>query len=143
MIRFYILILALGIGALQYQLWAGPSSWVRYAERKASRAEQRAENNRLRAANEALAAELYSLSNNQDAIESRARHDLNMVRPGELLFRIETPEDARKGALAIEPMPEITADVKPVSEPTFEPKKSDLYHAPKHLRAPKARDRRE
>ena len=143
MIRFYILILALGIGAMQYQLWAGPSSWFRYAEPKASLAEQRAENIRLRAPNEALAAELYSLSNNQDAIESRARHDLNMVRPGELLFRIETPEDARKGALAIEPMPEITADVKPGSEPTFEPKKSDLYHAPKHLRAPKARDRRE
>ena len=29
------------------------------------------------------------------------------------------------------------------AQPTFEPKKSDLYYAPKNQRAPKARDRRE
>lgn len=143
MIRFYILVLVLGIGAMQYQLWAGPSSWFHYAELKTALAEQRAENNRLRAANDALAAELYSLSNNQGAIEARARHDLNMVMPGERLFRIESPEERLRSARSTEPMPDITVDVKPGSEPTFEPKKSDLYHAPKHLRAPKARDRRE
>ena len=67
-----------------------------------------------------------------------------MIRPNEVLFRIETAEEAQKKTNAIESMPNVDApDIKAGSKPTFEPKKSDLYHAPKNLRAPKARDRRE
>lgn len=143
MIRFYIVLLTLGIGVMQYQLWAGPSSWFRYVEMKRDLAEQRLENDRLRAMNEALAAELYSLESNQDAVEARARYELNMIKPGERLFRVESVEDVRRGGRQSEPIPQLQVDVKPGSAPTFEPKKSDLYHAPKNQRAPKARDRRE
>ena len=97
MIRFYIVLLTLGIGVMQYQLWAGPSSWFRYVEMKRDLAEQRLENDRLRATNEALAAELYSLEHNQDAVEARARYELNMIKPGERLFRVESVEDVRRG----------------------------------------------
>ena len=143
MIRFYIVLLTLGIGVMQYQLWAGPSSWFRYVEMKRDLAEQRLENDRLRATNEALAAELYSLEHNQDAVEARARYELNMIKPGERLFRVESVEDVRRGGRQSEPIPQLQVDVKPGSAPTFEPKKSDLYHAPKNQRAPTARDRRE
>ena len=143
MIRFYIVLLTLGIGVMQYQLWAGPSSWFRYVEMKRDLAEQRLENDRLRATNEALAAELYSLEHNQDAVEARARYELNMIKPGERLFRVESVEDVRRGGRQSEPIPQLQVDVKPGSAPTFEPKKSDLYHAPTKQRAPKARDRRE
>ena len=39
--------------------------------------------------NQRLAAEVRSLVRGADAIEERARYDLNMVRPGEGLFRIQ------------------------------------------------------
>ena len=39
-----------------------------------------------------LSAEVRSLVRGADAIEERARYDLNMVRPGEVLFRIQRPQ---------------------------------------------------
>ena len=142
MIRFYIVLLTLGIGVMQYQLWAGPSSWFRYVEMKRDLAEQRLENDRLRATNEALAAELYSLEHNQDAVEARARYELNMIKPGERLFRVESVEDVRRGGRQSEPIPQLQVDVKPGSAPTFEPKKGSLYHARINPRPPTGRDRR-
>lgn len=143
MTKLYILLLIVGIGATQYQLWAGPGSWWRLHELEAGLKAQEAKNDALRQQNEALAAELYSLSHNQDAIEARARRDLNMVKPNELLFRFETPEEERRETEPAEPIETITPEVEPGSEPTFDAKKADLYHAPKNLRAPKAKDYRE
>ena len=87
MLRLFIAILAVGLGVVQYQLWAGRSSWFRMRELEASLEAQRHENERLRARNESLSAELYSLQNRRDAIEERARSELNMVKAGEVLFR--------------------------------------------------------
>ena len=47
--------------------------------------------------NQRLAAEVRSLVRGADAIEERARHDLNMVRPGEVLFRIQRPQKVLPG----------------------------------------------
>ncbi len=145
MVRLFIMFLAIGIGVTQYQLWCGRASWFRLDELQESLEAQRAENEALRAQNEALQAELYSLRHNSEAIEARARMDLNMVRPSEILFRIEpleravgNAETAEADIKAIE-----TPDIAAGSKPTFEPKKSGLYRAPKNQRAPKARDRRE
>lgn len=143
MTKLYILLLLIGIGATQYQLWAGQGSWQRLRELEASMAEQQARNEALREQNDSLSAELYSLSHNQDAIEARARSDLNIVKSNELLFRFESEEEERREIEPTAPVETITPDVEPGSEPTFDAKKSDLYHAPKHLRAPKARDYRE
>ena len=137
MVRFFIFILFFGLCFAQYQIWAGKASWDHIEELRESLRQQKA-------VNDELAAEYASLVSNQDAIEEHARNDLNMIRPNEVLFRIETAEEAQKKTNAIESMPNVDApDIKAGSKPTFEPKKSDLYHAPKNLRAPKARDRRE
>ena len=142
MIRIFIVLLLLGIGVTQYQLWAGRASWIRLKELEQTLVAQRAANDRLRLQNEAFAAELYSLENQRDAIEERARWDLTMVKDREVLFRLEGEEVAQERVAAS--MPDYQKpDIKPGSDPTFEAKKSDLYHAPKHLSAPKARDRRE
>ena len=85
-----------------------------------------------------------SLANNQDAIEERARRELNMVKPNEILFRIETTEEAAQKTDAAASMPNVDApDIAAGAKPTFTPKKSDLYTAPKNQWAPKARDRRQ
>ncbi len=47
--------------------------------------------------NQRLAAEVRSLQIGADAIEERARYDLNMVRPGEVLFRIQRPQKVLPG----------------------------------------------
>ena len=143
MTRFFIVLLAAGIAVLQWQLWAGRTSWDRLRELEAQLAAQQRLNAELRAGNETLAAELYSLENRRDAIEERARRQLSMIRENEVLFRLEAP-GAAKGGLTREGMPDFRApDIAAGAQPTFEPKKSDLYYAPKNQRAPKARDRRE
>lgn len=47
--------------------------------------------------NQRLAAEVRSLVRGADAIEERARYDLNTVRPGEVLFRIQRPQKVLPG----------------------------------------------
>ena len=132
MVRLFICILLLGICAAQYQLWLGRASWSRLSELRVVLNTQREENESLRRTNEALQAEFNSLA------------ELNMVKPNEILFRIETTEEAARKSDAAASMPDVDApDIAAGAKPTFTPKKSDLYSAPKNQRAPKARDRRQ
>ena len=132
MVRLFICILLLGICAAQYQLWLGRASWSRLSELRVVLNTQREETESLRRTNEALQA------------EERARRELNMVKPNEILFRIETTEEAARKSDAAASMPDVDApDIAAGAKPTFTPKKSDLYSAPKNQRAPKARDRRQ
>ena len=109
MVRFFIFILFFGLCFAQYQIWAGKASWDHIEELRESLRQQKAVNDELRRSNEALAAEYASLVSNQDAIEEHARNDLNMIRPNEVLFRIETAEEAQKKTNAIESMPNVDA----------------------------------
>ena len=109
MVRLFICILLLGIGAAQYQLWLGRASWSRLSELRVILNTQREENESLRRTNEALQAEFNSLANNQDAIEERARRELNMVKPNEILFRIETTEEVARKSDAAASMPDVDA----------------------------------
>ena len=137
MTRFFIVLLAAGIAVLQWQLWAGRTSWDRLRELEAQLAAQKRLNAELRAGNETLAAELYSLENRRDAIEERARRQLSMIRENEVLFRLEAP-GAAKGGLTREGMPDFRApDIAAGAQPTFEPKKSDLYYAPRTSAPPR------
>ena len=62
--------------------------------------------------NQRLAAEVRSLTQGADAIEERARHALNMVRPGEVLFRIQRPQKVLPGNA-------IPADI--INDPLYRP----------------------
>ena len=62
--------------------------------------------------NELLAAEVLSLRERQQAVQERARHDLTMIRPGEVFFRINRPEKYVPGT-------KISADI--INDPLYQP----------------------
>ncbi|MGH6623979.1 MAG: septum formation initiator family protein, partial [Burkholderiaceae bacterium] len=53
---------------------------------------QRTTNEKLTARNAEVAAEVASLRDGREAIEERARRDLNMVRDGEVFFQVVAPK---------------------------------------------------
>ena len=143
MTRIFMLCLMAGIAVVGYQLFGPSGAWFRAAELEDSLKVQNEANRVQRERNEELSAELYSLVHQRDAIEERARRELYMVKNDEVHFRLETPEEYEKRAKELASMPDYRSpDIKPGSRPTFSAKKGDLYHAPKHLRAPPARNRR-
>ncbi|MCP4414129.1 MAG: cell division protein FtsB [Gammaproteobacteria bacterium] len=81
-------ILILILLLLQYQLWAGYASFGRQAELVQRVEVQRLENQRNIARNKILFAEIADLKNGSEAIEERARHELGMIREGEVFYRV-------------------------------------------------------
>ena len=73
---------------LQYQLWAGKASFGRQAGLKQTIAEQRMKNQQSAQKNKYLYAEIVDLKTGSEAIEERARHELGMIRPGEVFYRV-------------------------------------------------------
>jgi len=89
-IVLYLLIALLLL--IQWPLWFGKGGWLRVAELQRQLEAQRASNAEVAARNAALAAEVDSLRHGQEAIEERARMNLNMVRADEVFFqRSEAP----------------------------------------------------
>jgi cell division protein FtsB len=81
---FLLLLLVL----IHYGLWAGQSSLGVYFELKESVSQQTQENERNKARNDVLYAEINDLKNGREAIEERARNDLGMIREGEVFYRV-------------------------------------------------------
>ncbi len=81
--------------ALQYRLWLGEGGVVELRRIEGQIAEQKVQNEELRARNRALAAEVRDLKNGLDAIEARARAQLGMVGADETFYRVIEPDDAR------------------------------------------------
>ncbi len=77
--------------ALQYPLWFGKGGWLKVRELDRQLAEQRAGNDRLRARNDALDAEVRDLKQGLEAIEERARMELGMIRKDEVFYQVVTP----------------------------------------------------
>ena len=73
---------------LQYRLWAGNASFGRQSELVQLVNAQKLENQRNEARNKKLFAEIADLRNGSEAIEERARHELGMIRPGEVFYRV-------------------------------------------------------
>lgn len=97
--RWLLLLLLVLLVALQYQLWfRGGMNDVWELEK--SLEVQRAENERLRERNAALAAEVEDLKSGRDAIEERARSELGMIREGEQLIQVAEPGRAAAAAAA-------------------------------------------
>ena len=86
--RVLLLVLALLLAALQAKLWYGSGGQREVAALKAQVAVQTAENRKLQARNDALAAEVADLKAGGEAVEERARSELGMVKPGETFYRV-------------------------------------------------------
>lgn len=88
--RALAIVLAVLVLAIQYPLWFGKGGWLRVRELDRQVEAQRVVNAGLAARNAELAAEVASLKEGREAIEERARGELNMIRDDELLFRFTT-----------------------------------------------------
>ena len=87
-LRVLLVVLVLLLAALQYKLWYGSGGQHEVAALTAQVKTQVAENRRLQARNDALAAEVADLKAGGEAVEERARSELGMVKPGETFYRV-------------------------------------------------------
>ena len=102
--RIVVLVVAVLLLVVQWPLWFGKGGWLRVAELQRQVEAQRAANAQLRARNEALSAEVSSLRAGREAIEERARFELNMVRSDEVFFQVVTGANAPAGpAMPVDP----------------------------------------
>jgi cell division protein FtsB len=90
--RLLAIVLTALLIAIQWPLWFGKGGWLRAWDLDRQLLAQRGINGALNARNAELAAEVASLREGREAIEERARHELNMVRDGEFFFQIVVPK---------------------------------------------------
>ena len=86
--RWLTLIFVALIAALQYPLWLGKGSWLRVWEVDHATTQQKEINQKLRARNASLDAEVRDLKQGYDAIEERARSELGMIKRDEIFFQV-------------------------------------------------------
>ncbi|MBX3696387.1 MAG: cell division protein FtsB [Dokdonella sp.] len=98
MLRYVALLLLILLIALEVKLWVGQGGMAEVWRLEKSVADQKQENEALKARNDALAAEVANLKDGDEAIEERARSELGLVKPGEQFYQVvEPPADpARK-----------------------------------------------
>lgn len=74
--------------SLQYRLWVGEGSLAHLVHLQQQIATQEDINQRLKARNSLLAAEVNALRSGTEAIEGRAREDMGMIKQGETFYLI-------------------------------------------------------
>lgn len=74
--------------ALQARLWHGQGSFAELRHLRAAVMTQSAENRRLEERNALLRTDVADLKSGLDGIEERARHELGLVKKGEVFYRI-------------------------------------------------------
>ncbi|MGE5338510.1 MAG: cell division protein FtsB [Gemmatimonadota bacterium] len=90
--------LAVLLAAIQWPLWFGKGGWLRVADLERQVTAQRAANDYLAARNAQLAAEVASFRTGREAVEERARMQLNMIRGDELFFQFVPASSGEKPA---------------------------------------------
>lgn len=86
--RLLTLFLVVLIAALQYPLWLGKGSWLRVWDLSHQIEQQKAANDKLKARNDSLDAEVRDLKQGYAAIEERARSELGMVKQDEVFYQV-------------------------------------------------------
>ena len=87
-LRFVPLALTTLLAILHAQLWVGRGSIPHVSELTRALQAQRGNNDQARQANERLAAEVRDLKEGMEMVEEKARFELGMVRPNEILVQI-------------------------------------------------------
>lgn len=88
--RLVTLALLVLIGLVHAELWFGKGGVPRVMELESRLAEQRAANDEARLRNEQLTAEVRDLKEGLEMVEEKARTELGMVRPDEILVQVST-----------------------------------------------------
>lgn len=79
---------------LQGQLWFSAEGFGKTRDLRAAVAEQRVQNEQLRARNQSLDAEVVNLKQSSEAAEERARTDLGMIGRSETFYQVVPVADA-------------------------------------------------
>ena len=98
MLRWAALVLLILLIALQLKLWTGEGGMREVRSLDEHVAMQKAENEKLKARNDALSADVQDLKEGRDAIESRARSELGLIKPGETFYQVVEPASPAKPA---------------------------------------------
>ena len=86
--KYVTLALAALLVLVQLDLWFGKGGLPRTMQLQKQLAQQREVNDAARARNAQLAAEVRDLKDGLEMVEERARLDLGMVKPDEILVQI-------------------------------------------------------
>ena len=88
--RYVSLALIALIALVQVELWFGKGGVPRMAELRGKLAEQRESNSADRARNAQLVAEVSDLKEGLEMVEEKARFELGMLKPDEILVQVTT-----------------------------------------------------
>jgi len=99
-VRLLAFVFIVLIAALQYPMWLGKGGWLQVRELDRQVAAQREANQRLKARNDALDADVRDLKTGYEAIEERARSELGMVKQDEVFFQMQARPVEEKDATA-------------------------------------------
>lgn len=102
--RYVTAFLLVLLGLVHLELWTGRSGVPRVVELSRDVAQTRAANDELRAANERLAAEVRDLQEGLEMIEEKARAELGMVKPDEILVQFAPAAGMQPRPAAAAPM---------------------------------------
>jgi cell division protein FtsB len=91
-LRYVALILLILLIALQVRLWSGHGGLHEVWRLRERVEEQKAENAKLKARNDTLAAEVEDLKHGDEAIEERARAEIGLLKPGETFYQVVDPD---------------------------------------------------
>jgi cell division protein FtsB len=86
--RWITVLLAALLVAVQADLWFGRSSLPHVMGLRTQLDQQKATNEAARARNERLSAEVNDLREGLEMVEEKARSELGMVRPDEILVQV-------------------------------------------------------
>jgi len=89
--RFVTLLLIALLGLVHAELWFGKGGVPRTVELGNRLRMQKAANDAARQRNEQLAAEVRDLKEGLEMVEEKARYELGMIKPDEILVQVSTP----------------------------------------------------
>ena len=90
--RLVTLFLVALLALVQAELWFGKGGVPRTIDLTFRLRSQQAENEAARRRNEQLAAEVRDLKEGLEMVEEKARYELGMVKPDEILVQVTTPK---------------------------------------------------
>jgi cell division protein FtsB len=89
--RAITFVLVLLLALVQAELWLGRGGVPRVLELQAKLTRQQAENSAAKARNQQLNAEVSDLKEGLEMVEEKARTELGMVKPDEILIQVTRP----------------------------------------------------
>jgi cell division protein FtsB len=90
--RYISLALIVLLGLVHAELWFGKGGVPRMMELQGKLAEQRASNETAKTRNAQLDAEVRDLKEGLEMVEEKARYELGMIKPDEILVQVSSPK---------------------------------------------------